>query len=350
MVFECCNTEDDSIARACSADLNKSLVTFSGSHEEDESVDDRSRTFDCDYKDVTPLFKAIEDEDWKNVLVFLTTEKWGGTLSSFAHMQSPSPEIQARTWVSSTDNKGNLQWSQLPIHAAISYMAPLPVVQKLVELHPSGLRSTDDTGNLPLHLAFGFGSPDAVVAYLIQQFPKALSLRGLQNRLPVECSDLGSNKLRGEIIKACQDHTRNLMMKEWEHHWKRTLLDANKKSGLKERYSGSNKTLEDVFEEFMEVKKELQNTKRNVRNRPTMIITKTEPVSPVYIPAAPKTVGHTPTDRTSVFSFTKRNTPTDRSNVFQFVKKASSKVHKSTKGMLGGKKSASVMPVKAWTP
>jgi hypothetical protein len=337
MDFGCCNTVEEGIEQIDSADRNNSLVTFShSSSQDDDSLGDKSETLDCDYRDVTPLFKAIEDEDWKGVLVFLTTGTWSNSplTSSVTDMQSPSPDRQVRTWVTSTDKHGDVQWSQLPIHAAISYMAPLPVIQKLVELHPSGLRSADDTGNLPLHLAFGFGCPDNVVAYLIKEFPQALSLRGLQNRLPVECSDLGPNKMRGEIIQACQEHVKNFMMKDWDHHWKRSLADAKKRAGLKEPYATSNKTLEEVFEEFMEVKKQLEKTKKNAKNRPTMIITKTEPAAEAMsIPSPPKTVGHTPSDKSTVFSF---------------VKKAGSKIGR--KRNIFSTKKSSVAPMQARTP
>jgi hypothetical protein len=305
MDFGCCSNHADGdelsrdLSEADSADRNNSLVSFSDSN---ESLDDKSHTLDCDYRDATPLFRAIEQEDWKGILLFLTTGKWSKSplASSYGHMQSPSPELQARTWVTSTDNHGDVKWSQLPIHAAISYLAPLPVIQKLFELHPEGIRSADDTGNLPLHLAFGFGVADSIVSFLIKEFPQALSLRGLQNRLPIECADLGPNKTRGEIIQACQDHTRSLMMKEWDHHWKRSLADAKRKAGLKGSYSTSKKTLEDVFDEFMQVKKELEKTKEMVKNRPTMIITKTEPVP---TPVAPKSVGKSPSDVSRIFTF-----------------------------------------------
>jgi hypothetical protein len=337
MEFGCCSTVDDGVENVHTADRDNSLVTcsHSGSHD-DDSIGQKSETLDCDYKHATPLFKAIEDEDWKGVLVFLSTGKWSNSslTSTITGMQNPPAERQVRTWVTSTDKHGEVQWSQLPIHAAISYMAPLPIIQKIVEIHPSGLRSADDTGNLPLHLAFGFGSPDCVVAYLIKEFPQALSLRGLQNRLPVECSDLGSNKVRGEIVQACQDHVRNFMMKDWDHHWKRSLSDAKKRAGLTGTYAISNKTLEEVFDEFMEVKKELEKAKQNAKNRPTMIITKTELAETTSLPSSPKTVGHTPSDKSGVFSF---------------VRKASSKVGK-TKNKFTVKKGSAVAPLNPRTP
>ena len=300
MDFGCCaNEEGRGIDGMGSSDLPNSIMTMS--EESEDSFDDQANTLQSDYNiDCTPLFKAIEQEDWKGVLVFLTTGRWGSSAltSSFNHLHDRPAEHQVRTWVTCNEKNGATQWRQLPIHAAISYQAPLPVIQKLVGLHHDGLRSGDDTGNLPLHLAFGFGSPDNVVAFLIKEYPQALSVRGLQARFPIDCCDLGSNKHRAEIIRACQEHTRTCMMRDWDRHWKRSLLDAKKKAGLKEQYSVNNKTLEEVFSELMQVKIELEKTKQLAKNRPTMIITKTEPV-----PLAPKSLSRTPSEMSKRFTF-----------------------------------------------
>jgi hypothetical protein len=297
MNFTCC-ANIESISENDSGDEMKSLVSFP-----DESLDsfnEQNNTLICDYRHVTPLFRAIEQENWKSVLMFLTTGRWSSSplTSDYIHLHDPSPDRQARTWVQCTGGRGETQWRQLPLHAAISYLAPLPVVQKLVELYHYGVQSRDDTGNLPLHLAFGFGSPDNVVAYLIKEYPRALSIKGLQNRRPIDCCDLGGNKVRGEIIKACQEHTRATMVKEWDRRWKHSLEEAKKRAGLTEQpYALPAKTLDEVFDELVQVNIELKHTKELAKNRPRMIITKTEPVPQ---PATPKSL------RTPSLSFGKR--------------------------------------------
>lgn len=297
----CCVNEDDKGANSYTVDITHSLMTFSDSL---DSIEDQANILECDYKEVTPLFKAIEQEDWKSVLIFLTTGRWSNSSlsSSYMHMTALPADSQVRTWVKCNGGKkGENSWRQLPIHAAISYQAPLPVIQKLVENYHEGLRCKDDTGNLPLHLAFGFGCPDPVVAFLIKEFPQALSIRGLQKRKPVDCCELGPNKVRGDILRAIEQHTRVGIMKDWELHWKKSLADAQQKAGIKDPGVPADKTIEEVFSEFMQVKLELEKIRELAKSRPTMIITKTEP-----IPESPKSMVRSPSEITRMFSFGRR--------------------------------------------
>lgn len=330
MEFGCCAADDQDIDEVDSGEIQNSLLSASDS---EDSFDEQANTLDCDYhSDCTPLFKAIEKEDWKGVLVFLTTGRWGNPTfsSAYDHMHGRPAGHQARTWVTSRENDGTIQWKQLPIHAAISFQAPLPIIQKLVDLHHDGLRSGDDDGNLPLHLAFGFGSNDGTLAFLLNEYPHALSIRGLQARLPIDCCDLGSNKHRAEIIRACQEHTRGCMVRDWDRHWKRSLMDATRDVGLEKQYSARDKTLDDVFSELMEVKIELEKTKDLVKNRPKMIITKTAPLPPR--PLGRKS-SVTPTETPTKFTFTRTSS---KMSMGHKMKKAMSSLRPSS--------SASVAP------
>lgn len=303
MDFGCC-ADDSNVVANDSGEL-PALGSSSSDSQSQDSFNDEANTLNADYSEVTPLFRAIELEDWKGVLLFLTSGRWSNSplTSSYNHMHEATKERQVRTWITCRGKKNEVQWRQLPLHAAISYMAPLPVVQKLVEMYHDAIRSADDTGNLPLHLAFGFGSPDNVLAYLIKEYPQALSVKGLQNRRPIECSDLGPNKARGEILSACQAHTRDILMKDWDHHWKRSLVDAQNRAGLNDFLPNNFNSIEDVFNELVQLKLELKKTKDLARSRPSMIITKTEP-----IPQAESSdpIAKTPSTVSKLFSMGKK--------------------------------------------
>jgi len=302
--FGCCENEDRAIRGIDTDDAYNSLLSES---DIGDSFDNQASTFQSDYNvDCTPMFKAIESEDWKSLLIFLTTGKWGSSVMPFSsHMEDRPASDQARTWMICRAKNGNVEWRQLPLHAAISYRAPLPIIQKLVELYYDGLRSADDDGNLPLHLAFGFGSPDNVVAYLVREFPGALSARGLQARFPLDCSDLGTNTSRAEIIRAYQKHTRACMIKDWNRSWRQSLAATMKKAGVSEPSVNSTQTLQDVFNELVETKLELEKQKELVKKRPTMIITKTEASPTGFPPRSPgllKSTGSATTTKRFTFS------------------------------------------------
>ncbi len=83
-------------------------------------------------------------------------------------------------------------------------------------------------------------------------------------------------------------------MKDWDQHWKRSLVDAQNRAGLTEFVPANFNTMDDVFNELMQLKLELKKTKELAKNRPTMIITRTEPLPQPEVAAsirrAPSTV------------------------------------------------------------
>lgn len=74
---------------------------------------------------------------------------------------------------------------QLPLHAAISHLAPLSIVKLLFNLYPSAIRLPDSDGNLPLHLAFATNSKN-VSAFLLQEYPDASTQANTTGDLPME--------------------------------------------------------------------------------------------------------------------------------------------------------------------
>jgi hypothetical protein len=157
----------------------------------------------CDYnKDVTPLYRAIENRQWASVNNFLKTGYWKQSFFK----DSVSPEIQVRTWMVRYDEvngESQVTWKQLPMHAAIIYGAPAIIIQKILKMHPPALQSSDKRGNLPIHLAFRHGSNDAVLALLLQIYPEGMNCREANGLLPTECAtDLPSPQpLRGALLR-----------------------------------------------------------------------------------------------------------------------------------------------------
>ena len=166
----------------------------------------KDSTIETDYQNITPLFRNIEREDWKAILLFLSTGRWSiGLLASNDHLGNPPPAAQVKTWVTKYSNDGSIEWSQLPIHAAVSAGAPCAIIQKLSEMYPKGLHASDNEGMLPIHLAFEFNVPDSVITFLLAAAPETIHIKGPGDRYPYECCELGPNKSRGKLFKLIID-------------------------------------------------------------------------------------------------------------------------------------------------
>uniref|UniRef100_A0A7S3P4Q7 Uncharacterized protein n=1 Tax=Amphora coffeiformis TaxID=265554 RepID=A0A7S3P4Q7_9STRA len=242
-------------------DYTRMTVSSAGSQESGTS--ETSEVLNTDYRKVTPLFRNIERENWEGILNFLSTGKWSNSMlaSSSAHLRCPSPEIQVKTWVTAYDRSGNAEWSQLPLHAAISYLAPYVVVQKLVQIYPKAIHCTDNEGMLPIHLAFGFGAPENVLALLLEPFPASVNEKGLGGRFPYECCELGPNKVRGRVFKTVTDQVVLRTRQQIDHEWRESAIHGKKAIGLEGDLDVSTKQLTEFILELLNDKKELEDLK-----------------------------------------------------------------------------------------
>ncbi|KAL7572374.1 hypothetical protein ACA910_021584 [Epithemia clementina (nom. ined.)] len=257
--MSCCTSSADEYV-----DDDHIRIALNSSH--DSVSTDDSEVLNTDYRKVSPLFRNIEKENWEGVLMFLNTGKWTNSLlsSSNGHLRSPGPDIQVKTWVTSYDRKGEPEWSQLPIHAAISYLAPYVVVQKLIELYPRGIHCTDNEGMLPVHLAFGFGAPDNVIALLLEPFPASINEKGLGERYPYECCELGPHKTRGKVFRIVSDQIVARSRREMEEELREFASQAVKTVGVK-GYDLSNKEMTQFILELLQDRKELDELKAKSR-------------------------------------------------------------------------------------
>lgn len=242
-------------------DYARMTVLSTGSQE--SNATENSEVLNTDYRKVTPLFRNIERENWEGILTFLATGKWSNSMlsSSSAHLRCPAPEIQVKTWVTAYDRAGNAEWSQLPLHAAISYLAPYVVIQKLVELYPKAIHCTDNEGMLPIHLAFGFGAPDNILALLLEPFPASVNEKGLGDRYPYECCELGPNKVRGRVYKTVTDQVIIRTRQQIDHEWREFAIQGKKTVGLEANLDVSTKQLSEFILELLKDKKELEDLK-----------------------------------------------------------------------------------------
>ena len=261
--MECCSNpeialdEDDFSVNPDRESSDVSDPSGSGNESQSRSI--------VPYARCTPLFRAIEVQDWEGVLLFLNTAKWSNSMwnSSVDHLKSPAPHIQCKTWVASY-KKGKEEWCQLPIHAAISYGAPSVVIQKLVEMYPASIQARDGEGMLPIHLAFGFGSSDTILGFLLRSWPASVNETGPNGRLPHECCDLGPNKQRGEVFRIVANQTGVAVQQSHDELWMRCVMSNSDRLGMKDQ-NLHKRHLTDLLTELLEDRAQLQDLKDKLK-------------------------------------------------------------------------------------
>ena len=161
----------------------------------------------------TELYSLIEKRQWDHALNLLTN------LAKFAAL------TQASTWVVRKEpDTGKLRWRLLPLHAAIIFRGPLPVIEALVRAYPGAGRCRDDQGMTPAHLAFRNDAPDEIIGEVLGAYSAAISIQDRKGREPLTCA-VGSNCTKKSRAKLLATYSSIAMAGERE----RILLDESSK-------------------------------------------------------------------------------------------------------------------------
>lgn len=255
-----------------------------GGDKEGHTVSDSSASsadddgiLECDYDtQVTKLYHSIEERQWEEVLYFLETSKWYATsvwTAAFGEKVDP-PGRQARTWVTALDGSGNVRWCQLPLHAAITFLAPFSIISKLVEVYPKSVRCADDQDMLPLHYAFRFGAEDDVLLYLLEKFPQAISKKAVKDRLPLDLAQFGPRPERGNIIDYYMQSAVRNAKNEWDSEYEkmvaatRNVAETERQTELKAKTAKLVATMAELNKtqkDLLALKREVKEVKRKAR-------------------------------------------------------------------------------------
>ena len=267
--------------------------------DEEEEEEDDTVMLECDYDTCpTKLYQSVEDKKWEEIAFFLDTGSWNNTLwlacgGIWGGNEPDPPRVEARTWVTALDSNGRVRWCQLPLHAAITFQAPLSIVQKLLEVYPKSARCADDQGLLPLHYAFRFGAPDDVVGCILQAFPQAIRKRAAKNRLPLDLAPFSSKPERGYIIDRFVDsavkeakvlwdaehETKMLQQQEYQEHQQRRGLLPSKadfvNEELERRLLRKNQKLSRAMKDLKQTQKQLNALQRKLKEAAKEVTTTT---------------------------------------------------------------------------
>ncbi|CAB9499081.1 Ankyrin Repeat [Seminavis robusta] len=266
----------------------------------------------CDYdENPTPLYKALEYHHWGAASRFLKTGVWPGNFFS----DRMTPREQVRTWIHRYDESGHellddstyplsavggdkaiqdnksvaattvlthatgtrqLRWRQLPLHAALIFMAPPLIIKQLIEAFPYALRCPDDKGMLPVHLAFRQGVPDDVLTILLRLFPNGMHVRDQKGRLPVECvrnddtiNSTGMPPLRGMIIQSIMQQSKEKFSQQQQETiqtFQKDIGDLHEKlKALESHMQEMNQRETKTREELSSTLAQLESLKKNHR-------------------------------------------------------------------------------------
>ena len=254
--------DDDSVVDSVDGKVSRAATKSVAS-----AAREKKKRLNVSYNHATPLFRAIEKQQWESVLMFLSTSKWsnGFFVSSTDHLKNPTPSIQCQTWVTCYKKAKEAEWSQLPIHAAISYAAPAVVIQKLVDIYPDSLKQFDHEGMLPVHLAFGFALPDTVLSLLLKRYPESAQARGPGGRLPHQCCELGQNKIRGEVFGLIAEQTSDLARNDQEEYFKGYIREAHKTLEVHNEAASEENDLKSLIDGLIDDRKQLHELKIRIK-------------------------------------------------------------------------------------
>jgi hypothetical protein len=147
----------------------------------------------CDYdQSVTPLYEMLESSQWDQARIRCHT-----------HPQ------EVHTWIVRRDANDKIRWKLLPLHAAVIFQAPMPVMDAMLKEHPLAAAKRDDQGMLALHLAFRHKSDEALIEKLLARYPGGVIVKDRRERLPLDHGKdmkFSSNLMRlySEVYAKCQ--------------------------------------------------------------------------------------------------------------------------------------------------
>ena len=203
----------------------------------------------CDYDhSVTELYEMLESSDWEKACSRCRTH----------------PE-DVRTWVSRRDTNGSIRWKLLPLHAAVIFQAPLPVIEVLLNEHPISAAKRDDQGMLPIHLAFRHKADESVIEKLLMQYPSGVIIKDQRGKVPLNHGKemFFSSKimtLYAETFNKCQHCENETVAKEAEIR----ITYDNRVTALTNAYEARIAALVKSHEEIVErVKVEAEQAAKN---------------------------------------------------------------------------------------
>lgn len=156
----------------------------------------------------TPLFVAIKEHKWEQVLTYLRSGQWPAPQN--AEEVPPPQGDQCKQWV--VDDAG---LTRLPLHTAIVEEAPAIVLQRILGLYPAAIQARDSAHLLPIQLAVTVATSDQALFTLLDAWPPGIVV-------PPRCRETRDDRPDEQILhrrrqniswsNSTRKHYRNLLL------------------------------------------------------------------------------------------------------------------------------------------
>lgn len=112
----------------------------------------------CDGNSVSSATTAMEDESLEvnydqnptKLYKLIEAQRWSPVLAEIAHNPDSTKVWVVRHDKKDNDNTGSIRWRMLPLHAAVVFNAPDPVMCMLIDAYPDAARQFDDRRMTPV--------------------------------------------------------------------------------------------------------------------------------------------------------------------------------------------------------
>jgi len=160
----------------------------------------KSLCADQEYNNPTPIFTAIENQQWSNVLSIL---------------RNKTNRNQLNIWIVKKTSSGDIEWRKSSLHSALLCQAPLDVVKLIIELSPQLASLSDNEGNLPIHIAFKIDARDEILYQLLVAYPLGTNAKNIDGLNPLQCGIYKDpNNYRWKVIGTYTAMMKNMKKKE----------------------------------------------------------------------------------------------------------------------------------------
>lgn len=211
-----------------------------------DSLQIAASTLEVDFdKNLTELYRAITDQDWKRTVSICRADPIQAATWVVRHYNDGNDENFSAS-IKSPEQEQEIMWRFLPLHSACARQPPGDTVVALLNAYPDAAKCVDDQGMYALHYACGNQAEESVIKRLLIAYAKAAAIPDPRGMLPLHymaCwGPSPSSNSEGVLRELIQAHPLALTIRDFDGN---TPLDL----AIDGDYPGK-KVVADVFRKY----------------------------------------------------------------------------------------------------